>query len=215
MSLRNQSPIIYNYIIRTLYNKLLNKKCNNKCSYINKYGIKCNKQCLNKCVFIIREYFCEYHIINYINDIIKLNSFISDLSSMTHFIDNYLLNTYTLSQLQIEKIKYNSSMKKIYILMNQYIDYVQMTQPVLNILHDFIFHYLQIGIYNTDIFKININIIKKYQYGYIVNSNKKYRKECMDTLLDLTENPNNTIGKVFLNSKIADYNIFKIIELYI
>ena len=215
MSLRYQSPIIYNYIMRISYNKLLNKKCNNKCSYINKYGVKCNNQCLNKCVFIIREYFCEYHITNHINNIIKLNSFMSQLINMTNYIDKYLLNSYTLNQFQIEKIKYNNSMKKIYILINQHIDYIQMIQPLLDILYSFIFNFLQIGIYNTDTFKININIIKKYHYNYIINRNKKYRKDCIDTLLSLTENSNNTIGKVFLHSKIGDSNIFKIIESFI
>lgn len=215
MSLRHQNPILYNPNIRKFYNKFLNKKYDDKCSYINKYGIKCENKCLSKCMFILREYYCEYHIKNYIDDIIKINTFILLFSSQENYVSNYLLNTYTLSQLEIEKIKYKNYIKNIYNLLQHYNDYVLMTQPMLDILYNFIFNYHQLGIYDFCIFKNNINIIKSFQYNIIVNKNKKYRKNCMDTLISLTTQPETTIGIVFIKSKIADYNIFKIIESFI
>ena len=215
MSLRYHSPIIYNTDIRKSYNRLLNKKFDDKCLYINKYGIKCENKCLNKCMFILREYYCDYHIKNYIDDIIKLNTFISWFSLNDNYINNYLLNTYTLSQLEIEKIKYKNYMKKMYELLQQNNDYVLMTQPMINILYDFLFRYHQIGIYDTCVFKNNINTIKLYHSNFIINENKKYRKKCINILLSLTNEPDTTIGKVFILSKIADNNIFKIIESFI
>ena len=215
MSLRNQNPLIYNYDMRKCYIRLLNKKFDNTCCYINKYGIKCENNCLRSCVFFLREYYCEHHIKNYIDDIIKLNTFIYNFTLDENYIDRYLLNTYTISQLEMEKIKYKDCIKKIYRLIQSNYDYVLMTQPMLNIIHGLLFRYFQIGIYEINVFKINVNIIKTYNFNYIVNYNKKYRKNTMDTLISLTNHSDNSIGKVFLSSSIPDYNIFKIIESFI
>ena len=66
-----------------------------------------------------------------------------------------------------------------------------------------------------DTFKINANLTKNYKFNYIVNYNKKYRKDTIDILISLSNKKETTIGKVFLSSKIADHNIFKIIESFI
>ena len=215
MSLRYQSPLIYNYDIRKCYNRILNKKFDNNCCYIDKYGTKCENNCLRSCVFILREYYCEYHIKNYISDIIKLNIFIYDFTVKENYIDNYLLNTYIVSQFEMEKIKYKNCIKKLYKLIQSNYEYILMTQPMLDIIHGLLFRYFQVGIYDIDNFKINVNISKIYKFSYIVNSNKKYRKNTIDTLISLTNKPETNIGKVFLSSNIPDYNIFKIIESFI
>ena len=90
-----------------------------------------------------------------------------------------------------------------------------MTQPVIDIIYTMAFRYFQIGIYDMDTFKINANLTKNYKFNYIVNYNKKYRKDTIETLIYLSKQPYSSIGKVFLISKISDYNIFKIIESFI
>ena len=215
MSLRNQTPLLCNYDMRKYYNKIINKRFDNTCCYINKYGIKCENVCLKNCIFILREYYCEHHIKNYIDDIIKLNIFIYNFIIIEDYINKYLLNTYTLTQFQLEKIKYKKQLKKLYNLIDEHHDYILITQPVIDIIYGIAFRYFQIGIYDIDTFKINTNLIKNYKYNCIVNYNKKYRKDCIDTLKSLSNQKESTIGKVFLSSKIPDHNIFKIIESFI
>ena len=215
MSLRNQTPLIHNYDMTKSYNRILNKRFDNSCCYINKYGVKCNNKCLQSCTFILREYYCDLHIKNYIDDIIKLNIFIYNFILNEEYINKYLLNTYTLTQFQLEKLKYKEQLKKLYKLIQKNYNYILMTQPVLDIIYGISFRYFQIGIYDIDTFKLNTNISKTYKYNYIVNYNKKYRKDSIDTLKSLSNQKETTIGKVFLSSKIPDYNIFKIIESFI
>ena len=215
MSLRNQTPLIHNYDMTKSYNRILNKRFNNNCCYINKYGVKCENVCLKSCIFILREYYCEYHIKNYIDDIIKINIFIYNFILNEDYINKYLLNTYIITQFQLEKVKYKDYLKKIYKLLHHNYDYILMTQPILDIIYTIAFRYFQNDIYDMDTFKINANLTKNYKFNYIVNYNKKYRKDTIDILISLSNKKETTIGKVFLSSKIADHNIFKIIESFI
>jgi hypothetical protein len=212
MSLKYQNPIIYSFDIKKYYKELLNKRYDNCCCFINKYGNKCTNKCLDKSTFIIREYFCYYHIKSYIDDIIKINKFIYYFTLNTCYINNILLYTYTKTQLQTEYVNCRKYIQKIYNLLFHNYNYIIMTQPVINILNNLIFKYFEIGIYDINIYKLNLNNLKSYNYTCIINGNIKKRKDTINTLMSLTDDKNTSICKIFNISKINDKNIFKIIE---
>ena len=224
MSLRYQTPIIYNYDIKKYYNQLLrtncpetllNKQNNSNCYFINKYGKICNNKCLETSTFILREFFCDYHIKNHIDDIIKINTFIFNFTLTVNYINNILLNTYTRTQLQTEFTNCKKYIKMLYSLIHNNKNYIIMTQPVIDIVHGLLFKYFQNNIYDMNLYKLNLNQLKFYNYNYIINDNIKKRKDTIDTLLCLIYDNNTSIGKVFLTTNIGDINIFKIIESFV
>lgn len=176
MSLRYQNPIIYNFDLKKHYNKLLNKRYDNCCCFINKYGKKCENKCLIESTFILREYFCDYHIKNNIDDIIKINLFIYNFTLTTSYINNILIYTYTRKQLQIEYMNCKNYIKKLYNLLSHNNNYIIMTQPTIECLHGLIFKYFEIGIYDINIYKLYINNLKYYNYNCIININIKKEK---------------------------------------
>jgi hypothetical protein len=187
-----------------------------KCSYISKYGVNCDNDCTSRSPFVIRDYFCENHIKNNINDIIKFNTFICGFTYIQNIINNLLLQTvniergFTSLKLNLRKI-----IKKMFQFIQENVNYLLLSQVFVNIAHNMIFNCFTQHIYELNEFKIHVNFLKYFSFENIVNINKKYRKDVIETLINLTKKSDNSIGKVFTNSNIGDFNIFKIIEKYI
>ena len=226
-SLKFQNPIILNYDeynLRKIYQGLFYKDSiiNHKCSYIDKYGVNCNNQCTSRSPFVIRDYFCEIHIKNHINDIIKFNTFVCSFTNIQKIINNLLLRQLTSTQtVNIErgftslKLNLRKFIKKMFQFIQENVNYLLFNQVFVNNAHDMIFNCFVQHIYELNEFKIHVNFLKYFSFENIVKVNKKYRKDVIDTLINLTNKSNNSIGKVFMNSNIDELNIFKIIEKYI
>ena len=211
--------VVNQHLCRMYKNSIIDKIHSfvmNKCSYINKYGAKCNNNCTSRSPFVIRDYFCENHIKNNINDIIKFNTFICGFVYIQTIINNLLFTVNNIER-GYTSLKFNlrKFVKKMFHFIQENIDYLLLSPVFVNITHDMIFNCFSQNIYELNEYKIHVNFLKKFSFENIVNTNKKYRKDVIDTLINLTNNSNNYIGKVFMNSNIGDLNIFKIIEKYI
>jgi hypothetical protein len=226
-SILNYEPIIISeYNLRKFYQSIFYKDTtikegkilvtNLNCSYINKYGVNCKNRCTLHSPFIIRDYFCEIHIKNQINDIIKFNTFIYRFEHIKNIINNLLLQIINTGHGFISlKLNLRKFIKKMFQFIQENINYLLLSQVFINTTHDMIFNCFTQHIYELNEFKIHVNFLKYFSFENIVNVNKKYRKDIIETLIDLTNNSENYIGKVFMNSNIGDFNIFKIIEKYI
>uniref|UniRef100_A0A6C0I758 Uncharacterized protein n=1 Tax=viral metagenome TaxID=1070528 RepID=A0A6C0I758_9ZZZZ len=215
MSLTRANPILHNLDISKLYHRLLNTSYNNDCCYIDKYGRTCKNKCIDTSTFIIREYFCDNHIKKNIDDIIKINHLLYLFNHYDKYIQYEICETYTVLHKYNHNIMHKLNMNKMFRLLKDNRNYIVMTQPMIGIMHGLLFRYFQIGVYDMDLYKMNLGVIKTYKYKTIIQTNIQYKIDCMNCLIDLSNKNNNTIGIIFLNSNIADYNIFKIIESFI
>jgi len=226
--LRYQNPIILNhnepnfanYDLRKIYQSLFdNGFVNNiryRCCYVDKYGTNCNNNCSSYSPFVIRDYFCDIHINNRINDIIKFNKFIYSFTYIQTIIQNLLFQTVNIERgFTSLKLNLRKFIKKLFQLIQENANCLLFSEQIVNITHNIIFNSFTQHIYELNEFKIHVNFLKYFSFENIVNVNKKYRKDVIDTLVNLTNNSDNNIGKVFTNSKIGDLNIFRIIEKYI
>ena len=215
MSLTRSNPILHNLDYRKLYNRLLNIRYNNNCCYIDKYGRTCKNKCIDTSTFIIREYFCDYHIKNKIDCIIRINHLLYLFNHYDKYIQYSICETYTVLHKYNHNTMHKINMNKLFKLLKDNRNYILMTQPMIDIMHGLLFRYFQIGVYDMDLYKMNLGVIKTYKYKTIIQTNIQYKKDCINCLIDLSNKDNNTIGSIFLNSNIGDRNIFKIIESFI
>lgn len=203
---------IYDEIIKDKTCRMIHNK---KCRYINKYGIKCNNNCLVICPLIIREYFCDSHIKNNINQIIKLNVYILKFMKYERYINHLFLTTVNVKKYNEQKLVIIDIMFTLYKLLKDNEDYLLMTQPILYKLHSLLFQCFNNHIYDILTYRTNNKLLKTFCSSRIIRNNIKQRDDSINTLKDLSINNNNTIGNVFKNSAIGEIKIFSIIESFL
>ena len=210
-----QTVFSYNY---KQFKKLLTPYEKYKCIYINRYGEKCNNNCLKYSPFKMREIFCEYHIQNYTNFIIKFINLISNFIKIENKLNMLINQYYTSTKFNSEKIKVKNELDKLFNLVteNNKINYYNeefllISQPIIRKLKIFYFKFISLMIYDSIEYKTKINFLKLYSYDCIILRNLQNRKDTIKLLKDLSSDSTNCIGKVFKETKIGDINVIDII----
>jgi hypothetical protein len=214
-----QTVFSYNY---KQFKKLLTPCEKHKCIYINRYGEKCNNNCLKYSPFKMREIFCEYHIQNYTNFIIKFITFISNFIKIENKLNMLINQYYTSTKFNSEKIKVKNALNELFnfVTENNKINYYSeefllISQPVIKKLKFFYFKLISLLIYDTNEYRTKINMLKLYSYESIISRNLQKRKDTIKLLKELSSDTNNCIGKIFKETKIGDINVIDIIGNYI
>ena len=210
-----QTVFSYNY---KQFKNLLTPFEKYKCIYINRYGEKCNNNCLKYSPFKMREIFCEYHIQNYINFIIKFINLISNFIKIENKLNMLINQYYTSTKFNSEKIKVKNELDKLFNLVteNNKINYYNeefllISQPIIKQLKLFYIKLTSLMIYDTNEYRTKTNMLKLYSYDSIILRNLQKRKDTIKLLKDLSSDDNNCIGKIFKESKIGDINVIDII----
>jgi hypothetical protein len=216
-----QTIFFYNY---KQFKNLLTPCEKYKCIYVNRYGEKCNNNCLKYSPFKMREIFCEYHIQNYTNFIIKFINVISKFIKIENHVNLLINQYYTSTKLNFEKIKVKNALNelftfvtennKLYEKNNYNEEFILISQPVIKKLKLLYFKLISLLIYDTHEYRTKMNMLKLYSYDCIISRNLQNRKDTIKLLKDLSSDTNNCIGKVFKESKFGDINVIDIIGTY-
>jgi hypothetical protein len=209
---------IFSYDYKLFKNLLTKYDEKYKCIYINKYGEKCKNNCLKVSPFKLREFFCEYHIKNYIHFIINFIEFVSNFIKIENKVNLIFNQYYRSSKFNSEKIKIKNTLNNLlyfltenYKINNQNEEFLLICQPILIKLKTYYFKSISLMIYDTFEYRNKINMLNLYKYDCIISRNIQKRKDIILMLKELSNDNNNYIGKTFKETKIGDINIIDII----
>lgn len=199
----------YNY-----FKNLLNHTDKCQCIYVNRYGEKCLNVCLQKSPFKMRQLFCDYHIKNHIEFIIKLNLFVSKFIKLENEIKDVFYQNYNFTKFNMEKRNVRIKLNEFCNPCNFKEEILLIVQPILRKLKHYYFKGISYMIFDTYEYRERINFLKNFQYETIILKNKENRKNAIELLKQMAYDYNTVIGKTFKDSKIGDINVIDIIGKY-